>query len=171
MGRRCWRNFPHDYANDNLNPVRLAEDLKTARTRATARLRWTSTASATTAAGRRGPCSMRDSTGRAVESAQGDAEDRVWHGADLLLIGGEADCAAEPEWNYQSIAKGYTAPGSGWDDQHSTWKSELYFEYHRRDDHAGQPQAQHAREFEEVLNSEKWSSLAWLDAAPIRQPS
>ena len=70
-----------------------------------------------------------------------------------------------PEWNYQSIAKGYTAPPvvAGMVDI-PTWKSELYFEYHRG---VMTTQANHKRNMrdaeEEVLNAEKWASLAWLD--------
>ena len=45
-----------------------------------------------------------------------------------------------------------------------TWKSELYFEYHRG---VMTTQANHKRNMrdseEEVLNAEKWASLAWLD--------
>ena len=47
-----------------------------------------------------------------------------------------------------------------------TWKSELYFEYHRG---VMTTQAKHKRNMressEEVLNAEKWASLAWLDGA------
>jgi alpha-mannosidase len=70
-----------------------------------------------------------------------------------------------PVWNYQSIAKGYTAPPAvaGKVDI-PTWKSELYFEYHRG---VMTTQANHKRNMrdaeEQVLNAEKWSSLAWLD--------
>ena len=70
-----------------------------------------------------------------------------------------------PTWNYQSIAKGYTPPPAipGKIDI-PTWKSELYFEYHRG---VMTTQANHKRSMressEEVLNSEKWASLAWLD--------
>ena len=72
-----------------------------------------------------------------------------------------------PTWNYQSIAKGYEppAPVAG-KIAIPTWKSELYFEYHRG---VMTTQAQHKRSMrkssEEVLNAEKWSSLAWLDGA------
>ena len=51
-------------------------------------------------------------------------------------------------WNYQSIAKGYSRRRAGVAGKMAipTWKSELYFEYHRGVyHHAGQPQAQHAR--------------------------
>ena len=68
-------------------------------------------------------------------------------------------------WNYQSIAKGYTAPPAvAGKVSIPTWKSELYFEYHRG---VMTTQANHKRNMreseEEVLNAEKWASLAWLD--------
>ena len=68
-------------------------------------------------------------------------------------------------WNYQSIAKGYTPPPAvPGKVSIPTWKSELYFEYHRG---VMTTQANHKRNMrdseEEVLNAEKWSSLAWLD--------
>ncbi len=70
-----------------------------------------------------------------------------------------------PEWNYRSIAKGYTAPAAiEGKVSIPTWKSELYFEYHRG---VMTTQANHKRNMreseEEVINAEKWASLAWLD--------
>jgi alpha-mannosidase len=70
-----------------------------------------------------------------------------------------------PEWNYQSIAQGYHEPPpvDGKIDI-PTWKSELYFEYHRG---VFTTQAQHKRNMREssewALNAEKYASLAWLD--------
>jgi alpha-mannosidase len=69
------------------------------------------------------------------------------------------------EWNYQSIAKGYTPPAAvAGQVSIPTWKSELYFEYHRG---VMTTQANHKRNMreseEQVLNAEKWASLAWLD--------
>ena len=77
---------------------------------------------------------------------------------------GVQTCAL-PIWNYQSIAKGYTAPAAlAGQVSIPTWKSELYFEYHRG---VMTTQANHKRNMressEEVLNAEKWASLAWLD--------
>ena len=48
-----------------------------------------------------------------------------------------------------------------------TWKSELYFEYHRG---VFTTQAEHKRNMREssgwTLNAEKYASLAWLDGNP-----
>ncbi len=54
-----------------------------------------------------------------------------------------------------------------------TWKTELYFEYHRG---VMTTQANHKanmrRSEEQVLNAEKWASLAWLVLdRSIRAPS
>jgi alpha-mannosidase len=70
-----------------------------------------------------------------------------------------------PEWNYQSMAKGYTAPPEVQGKVSiPTWKSEMYFEYHRG---VMTSQANHKRNMRrsevQVLDAEKWSSLAWLD--------
>ena len=70
-----------------------------------------------------------------------------------------------PEWDYRSIAQGYHEPPlvEGAIDI-PTWKSELYFEYHRG---VFTTQAQHKRNMREssewALNAEKYASLAWLD--------
>ena len=68
-------------------------------------------------------------------------------------------------WNYQSIAKGYTPPPAvPGKISIPTWKSELYFEYHRG---VMTTQANHKRNMREsskkCSNAEKWASLAWLD--------
>ena len=69
-----------------------------------------------------------------------------------------------PVWNYQSIAKGYVPPPAIPGKVNiPTWKSELYFEYHRG---VMTTQANHKRNMREaeveVLNAEKFSSIAWL---------
>ena len=69
------------------------------------------------------------------------------------------------EWNYQSMASGYTPPAAiEGKIAIPTWKSEMYFEYHRG---VMTTQADHKRNMRrsevQVLNAEKWASLAWLD--------
>ena len=70
-----------------------------------------------------------------------------------------------PVWNYQSIAKGYTPPPAvPGKVSIPTWKSELYFEYHRG---VMTTQANHKKNMREgeveMLDAEKWASLAWLN--------
>ena len=70
-----------------------------------------------------------------------------------------------PTWNYDSIAKGWTAPPEGPNGALGlpTWKDELYFEYHRG---VYTSQAKHKannRKSESAtLDAEKMSSFAWL---------
>jgi alpha-mannosidase len=174
-GSKVLSYFPHDYANDNLNPVRLADDLATARTRAT------------------GMTDMMDLYGvgdhgggptRAILD-EGEAwtpgspvplavpspvmPKFQWGTAQTYFSSIEKQIAPESKtWDYSSIAKGYTPPPAV-PGQVSipTWKSELYFEYHRG---VMTTQANHKRNMressEEILNAEKWSSLAWLDGKP-----
>ena len=79
--------------------------------------------------------------------------------------------ADSPEWNYEKIAKGYTAPAAGASGGMGvpTWKDELYFEYHRG---VMTSQALHKASMRlsevKTLDAEKLASLAWLkgDAYP-----
>jgi alpha-mannosidase len=174
-GSKVLAYFPHDYANDNLNPVRLADDLAAARARAT------------------GMTDMMDLYGvgdhgggptRAILD-EGEAwtpgspvplavpspvmPKFQWGTAQTYFSSVERQIADQsPTWDYSSIAKGYTAPQAV-EGKVSipTWKSELYFEYHRG---VMTTQANHKRNMressEEILNAEKWSSLAWLDGKP-----
>jgi alpha-mannosidase len=68
-------------------------------------------------------------------------------------------------WNYQTIAQGYHEPSLIEGKIHiPTWKTEMYFEYHRG---VFTTQANHKRNMREspewTLNAEKYASLAWLD--------
>jgi alpha-mannosidase len=167
-GSKVLTYFPHDYANDNLNPVRLAADLAQARERAP------------------GMTDMMDLYGIGDHGGGPTRAilDEGFHWADHETEGGhvmpkydfgtaqpyfsaiEKQLAPDSsEWNYQSIAKGYrpptAVPGKV---AIPTWKSELYFEYHRG---VMTTQANHKRNMREssieTLNAEKWASLAWLD--------
>jgi alpha-mannosidase len=74
-----------------------------------------------------------------------------------------------PTWNYDSIAKGYTAPPASSTGAMGlpTWNDELYFEYHRG---VFTTQAEHKRSMRTsevaTLNAEKLASLAWLNGKP-----
>ncbi|MFY9852427.1 MAG: glycoside hydrolase family 38 C-terminal domain-containing protein [Terracidiphilus sp.] len=163
-GSKVLTYFPHDYANDNLNLVRLSHDYSIARQRAT------------------GLPEMMDLYGigdhgggptRAILdegfhwAAPGHVTPKIEFGtAQTYFSSIEKQVALESKvWNYQSIAEGYTAPPAV-EGKVSipTWKSELYFEYHRG---VMTTQANHKRNMreseEEMLNAEKWASLAWLD--------
>jgi alpha-mannosidase len=71
-----------------------------------------------------------------------------------------------PTWNYATAARGETQLPTPAEDQMSipTWKDELYLEFHRG---VFTTQSNHKRNMreseEEVLNAEKYASLAWLN--------
>ena len=167
-GSKVLTYFPHDYANDNLNLVRLTGDLATARKQAP------------------GMTEMMDLYGigdhgggptRAVldEGTHWMQPDKVvpkmqFGPAQSYFTGIESKLVADSTvWDYNSIAKGYKAPGTPREGQVAipTWKSELYFEYHRG---VMTTQANHKRNMREseewTLNAEKYASLAWLEGKP-----
>jgi alpha-mannosidase len=163
-GSKVLAYFPHDYANDNLNPVRLARDFTIAQKQATG------------LPGIMDLYGIGDHGGgptRAILdegfhwAAPGHVTPKIEFGtAQSYFSGLEKQIAPDsPVWNYQSIAKGYTAPPAVAGKVNiPTWKSELYFEYHRG---VMTTQANHKANMrhaeEQVLNAEKWASLAWLD--------
>ena len=94
------------------------------------------------------------------------AEVRVRHRAALLLDDRKADCARQPgvelPVDRQGLHCAARCARQGLDSD--VEERALLRISPRRDDDAGQPQTQHARVGEEeVLNAEKWASLAWLD--------
>jgi alpha-mannosidase len=163
-GSKVLAYFPHDYGNEDLSPVRLGSDLTAARQRAT------------------GMTEMMDLYGvgdhgggptRAVLdeglhwTGTGHVTPKYEFGtAQSYFSSIEKQVAPEsPVWNYASIAKGYTPPPPVAGKVNiPTWKSELYFEYHRG---VMTTQANHKRNMREaeveVLDAEKWASLAWLE--------
>ncbi len=164
-GSKVLTYFPHDYANNNLNPVRLSNDLATARKQSP------------------GMTEMMDLYGigdhgggptRAVldEGDHWSEPNKIvphykFGTAQNFFSTVEKEVVPEsPTWDYFSIMKGYKAPETPAEGQVAipTWKSELYFEYHRG---VMTTQAHHKanmRNSEEwALNAEKYASLAWLD--------
>ncbi|HEX4286153.1 MAG TPA: glycoside hydrolase family 38 C-terminal domain-containing protein [Terracidiphilus sp.] len=166
-GSKVLAYFPHDYSNNNLNPVRLSEDLATARTRATGMDEMMDLYGI----GDHGGGPTRAVLDEGFHWANDDAEGghvmpKYEFGlAQPYFSSIEKKVAPDSaEWNYQSIAKGYKAPAAV-EGKVSipTWKSELYFEYHRG---VMTTQANHKRNMREssiwTLNAEKWASLAWV---------
>ncbi len=164
-GSKVLTYFPHDYANNNLNAVRLSADLATARKQSP------------------GMTEMMDLYGigdhgggptRAVldEGAHWAEPNKIipnYKFGTAQTFFSKVEKQVVPEsttWDYFSIMKGYKAPDTPAEGQIAipTWKSELYFEYHRG---VQTTQAQHKanmRNSEEwALNAEKYASLAWLD--------
>jgi alpha-mannosidase len=166
-GSKVLSYFPHGYDNDNLNPVRLSTDLADARKKATGLTEILDLYGVGDHGG--GPTRAVLDEGGAWARAQGapaPVVPRMQFGTALPFFTRlEKQVAPESrEWDYASIAKGYTPPAAVEGKVAiPTWKSEMYFEYHRG---IMTTQAQHKRNMREseewVLNAEKWSSLAWL---------
>jgi alpha-mannosidase len=167
-GSKVLTYFPHDYANNNLSPVRLSDDLATARQKSP------------------GMTEIMDLYGigdhgggptRAVldEGTHWMQPDKVvpksnFGTAQTFFSSIEKKVAADsPVWDYESIAKGYKPPPTPAEGQVAipTWKSEMYFEYHRG---VMTTQANHKRNMrdseEQAINAEKVASLAWLAGKP-----
>ena len=166
-GSKVLSYFPHDYANGNLSPVRLAADLKQARERSPGLLNMMDLYGIGDHGG--GPT-------RAIldQGVHWSSPAMPPHVVPQMPFGLAQSFFSDVEhkiapmsqvWNYQNIAHGYVAPKEV-EGKISipTWKSELYFEYHRG---VMTSQAMHKHNMrtseEEVLNAEKWASLAWLD--------
>jgi alpha-mannosidase len=166
-GSKVLTYFPHDYANDNLNPTRLATDTAQARTRAPGMTEMMDLYGIGDHGGGPTRAILDQGFHWATPSTPAKVMPKIEFGlAQPFFSSVEKQIAGQsPEWNYQSIARGYTPPPAV-DGKISipTWKSELYFEYHRG---VMTTQANHKKNMrdseEQMLNAEKWASLAWLD--------
>jgi alpha-mannosidase len=163
-GSKVLTYFPHDYANDNLDPVRLSADLKTARERAPG----TTEIMDLYGIGDHGGGPTRAILDEGEHWATGDkVVPKMQFGtAQSYFSSVEKQLAPDsPTWNYDSIAKGYHPPEAvAGEVSIPTWDTEMYLEYHRG---VFTTQADHKRNMREssewALNAEKYASLAWLD--------
>lgn len=170
-GSKVLTYFPRDYGSQHMNPVRLAHDLKLARDYVPGLNDMLDLYGVGDHGG--GPTrAMLDEgfhwSGAAGNGATGITPTYKFGTAQAFFDKVEKQIANEsPEWNYRSIAKGYTVPATVPDKiAIPTWKEELYFEYHRG---VMTTQANHKRNMraseEQALNAEKYASLAWLYGA------
>jgi alpha-mannosidase len=166
-GSKVLTYFPHDYANDNLNPVRLARDFTIAQKQAAGLTDLMDLYGIGDHGG--GPTRAILDEGRhwAYPSLPAYVMPKSEFGTALPYFTAlEKQIAPDsPVWDYPSIAKGYTPPPPVASMVNiPTWKSELYFEYHRG---VMTTQANHKKNMREsevaMLDAEKWASLAWLD--------
>jgi alpha-mannosidase len=164
-GSKVLTYFPHDYANDNLNPVRLSGDLAMAQKLAPGMMEMMDLYGI----GDHGGGPTRAILDEGVHWMQaGKVVPKMQFGtAQSYFTGIESRLAADsPVWDYASIAKGYQPPPVPPEGQVAipTWKSEMYFEYHRG---VMTTQANHKRNMREseerALNAEKYASLEWLE--------
>ncbi len=163
-GSKVLAYFPHDYANNDLNPVRLSGDLATARERSPGMTEMMDL------------YGIGDHGGGPTRSVLDEGDH--WSEPNKVVPKFQFGIAQQfftsvekqinpdsPTWNYVVMAKGdnkLPAPPAG-QMTIPTWKDELYFEYHRG---VMTTQADHKRNMREseewLLNTEKYSSLAWL---------
>lgn len=170
-GSKVLTYFPHDYANDNLNPVRLAVDMATARKQAPGLTTMLDLYGVGDHGG--GPTrTMLDEGLHWMEPNKVVPTENFGTALPYLQkMQGEL-AANSPVWNYTTLAKGDTAlptPGMG---QVSvpTWNDELYLEYHRGVYTTQAAHKRNMRDSEEwMLNAEKYASLAWLDGQAYPQ--
>ena len=163
-GSKVLTYFPHDYFNNNLTPERLSRDLATARTRALGETEMMDLYGVSDHGG--GPTRAMLDEGVHWASPGHVMPKYEFGTAQSFFSSIEKQIAPEsPEWNYQTIARGYSAPPPMQGHVSiPTWKSELYFEYHRGIMTTQSNHKRNMRDAEiEVLNAEKWASLAWLN--------
>jgi alpha-mannosidase len=177
-GSKVLTYFPHDYGNENLSPVRLSGDLAAARPRSPGLAEMMDLYGVSDHGG--GPTrAMLDEGFRwaapsaaaiAANGGEPVTPNYKFGTAQSFFSTVEKEIAPEsPVWNYRSVPH-YEPPAAvPGKVAIPTWNSELYFEYHRG---VMTTQANHKKNMrdseEEVLNAEKWSSLAWLDGANYR---
>ncbi|HLY42596.1 MAG TPA: glycoside hydrolase family 38 C-terminal domain-containing protein [Terracidiphilus sp.] len=163
-GSKVLAYFPQDYANRDLGPERMSHDMTVARERAPGLNNMMDLYGVGDHGG--GPTrAMLDQGFHWADSSHVTAKYQFGI-AQPFFSDVEKEIAPDsPTWNYQSIAKGYTPPPAvSGKVAIPTWKSELYFEYHRGVMTTQALHKQSMRESsEETLNAEKWASLAWLD--------
>lgn len=168
-GSKVLTYFPTDYVHDNVNPTRISADFAES--------------------AERNPGTMEHLDLYGIgDHGGGPTRDMLDQADHWIAAGKQADTAVptmrystaqhyfddveknlnpdSPTWDYDSIAKGYTAPpasasgGAGI----PTWKDELYFEYHRGVYTTQAALKRNMRRSETAtLDAEKLASFAWLD--------
>lgn len=167
-GSKVLAYFPHSYANDDLDPVRLSNDLVKARAQSPGMLQMMDLFGVGDHGG--GPTrAMLDQglhwmePGRVVPVMQFGTAQSYFSNIEKRVS------PESPVWNYAEMAKGAGAlptPPQG-EVSIPTWKDELYFEHHRGTYTTQANQKRNMHDSEEwMLNAEKYSSLAWLDGQP-----
>jgi alpha-mannosidase len=167
-GSKVLTYFPHDYSNDNLNPVRLSADLATARKDAPGMTEMMDLYGVGDHGGGPTRTSLDEgeywmhSTDSAVPKMRFGTAKTYFSTIEKELV------PSSPSWDYRTIAQGYHAPDAPPSGEIAipTWKDELYLEYHRGVYTTQAAQKRNMRESSEwALNAEKYASLAWLDGS------
>jgi alpha-mannosidase len=169
-GSKVLTYFPTDYVHDNVNPTRISADFAESAQRNPGTSEMLDLYGIGDHGG--GPTrAMLDQADHWITSGKTDAVPTMrYHTAQSYFTTVEKNLNPEsPTWDYDSIAKGYTAPAASSTGAIGlpTWKDELYFEYHRG---IFTTQAAHKRNMRTsevaTLDAEKLASLAWLNGRP-----
>ena len=164
-GSKVLTYFPHSYGNNDLNPVRLSNDLVHGR----ALNPGLTNILDMYGVGDHGGGPTRAVLDQGVHWMQADkVVPRMEFGtAQSYFSEIEKKIAPDsPTYNYEAMAHGggaLPAPPAG-EISIPIWNDEVYFEHHRGTYTTQAKHKQNMRESEEwTLNAEKYSSLAWLD--------
>jgi len=168
-GSKVLTYFPTDYVHDNVNPTRITADFAESAQRNPGTTEMLDLYGIGDHGG--GPTrAMLDQADHWIAAGKHDAVPTMrYHTAQNYFSDVEKNLNPDsPTWDYDSIAKGYTAPPAANGAMGiPTWKDELYFEYHRG---VYTTQAAHKRNMRTsevaTLDAEKLASLAWLDGQP-----
>src|ERR1700733_3229258 len=164
-GSKVLTYFPNGYANNNLEPTRLAPDLAVARDRSPGLTNMMDLFGVGDHGG--GPTRAMLDQGLHWMEPDKIVPREEFGTAQPYFSAVEKEIAPNsPTWNYETLAKGDTKLPTPSAEQISipTWKDELYLEYHRGVFTTQAAHKRNMRDSEEwVLNAEKYASLAWLD--------
>jgi len=170
-GSKVLTYFPTDYVHDNVLPSRISADFAESADRNPGTTEMLDLYGIGDHGG--GPTrAMLDQADHWIAAGSKDKEavpTMRYHTAQSYFTNVEKNLNPNsPTWDYDSIAKGYTAPPAANGALGiPTWKDELYFEYHRG---VYTTQAAHKRNMRTsevaTLDAEKLASLAWLDGQP-----
>ena len=170
-GSRVLTYFPHDYVNE-IDPVRIAADIDVSRKRNPGAPLMMHLYGIGDHGG--GPTRTMLDSGihwtdprRVIPQMKFGTAQNFFSSIETQL-----DTEHAPVWNYKVLASGggsLPVPPAG-KLSLPVWNDELYFEYHRG---VMTTQANHKRNMraseEQLLNAEKYSSLAWLSGTPYPQ--
>jgi alpha-mannosidase len=169
-GSKVLTYFPTDYVHTNVNPTRISADFAESAQRNPGTAEMLDLYGIGDHGG--GPTrAMLDEADHWIGAGKTDAVPTMrYHTAQSYFTAIEKNLNPDsPTWNYDSIAKGYTAPAASSTGALGlpTWNDELYFEYHRG---IFTTQAAHKRNMRTsevaTLDAEKLASLAWLQGKP-----
>ncbi len=163
-GSKVLTYFPHDYANTNLNPVRLAADLAQARQFAPGMTEMMDLYGV----GDHGGGPTRAMLDQGLHWMQPDkVVPKMQFGtAQPYFSTVEKELAPETRtWDYRTITQGYVLPTPvAGKISIPTWDDEMYLEFHRGVYTTQAAMKRNLREAPEwTLDAEKAASLAWLD--------